>query len=191
MGNPALTLSHRSGGRLAPYTSSDVARFTNMLLSLWLSPWGKLVDLEVSIPSVPLLSLKGIQLAVFTAQGIVAVRARSTWADPFAKPLAVRAALLTEVARLTFRAHVHGGKPRRACRYEHLRRDGVAPAPCCLTAGCAAEALPPNGFEGSAAPGAADRLAFVTQRLHPDLAGGCAVAVRVCGGSGRTRSRFR
>src|SRR5216684_1470173 len=61
-------MSRRSGGRLAPYTSSGVARFTNMLLSLWLSPWGKLIDLEVFVPSVPLLSLKGIHLAVFTAQ---------------------------------------------------------------------------------------------------------------------------
>src|SRR6266852_2059228 len=71
----ALTMSRRSGGRLAPYTSSDVARFTNMLLSLWLSPWGKLIDLEVFVPSVPLLSLKGIHLAVFTAQTRLALRA--------------------------------------------------------------------------------------------------------------------
>src|SRR5437773_11682830 len=55
-------------GANSPYTSSDVARFTNMLLSLWLSPWGKLIDLVVVVPSVPLLSLKGIHLAVFTAQ---------------------------------------------------------------------------------------------------------------------------
>src|SRR6266849_10653057 len=90
----ALTMSRRSGGRLAPYTSSDVARFTNMLLSLWLSPWGKLVDLEVYFPSVPLLSLKGIQLAVFTAQSFVAMWARTAGSQPPAKALAVFASLL-------------------------------------------------------------------------------------------------
>jgi len=62
-------------GANAPYTSSGVARFTNMLLSLWLSPWGKLIDLEVFVPSVPLLSLKGIHLAVFTAQALAALDA--------------------------------------------------------------------------------------------------------------------
>src|SRR6266852_4797145 len=48
----ALTMSRRSGGRLAPYTSSDVARFTNMLLSLWLSPWGELGRVNDLLPGV-------------------------------------------------------------------------------------------------------------------------------------------
>jgi hypothetical protein len=123
--------------------------------------------------------------------GFVAVRATSAWADPFAKPLAVRAALLAEVARLTFRAHVHGGEPRHACRDERLRRVGVTTSPCRLTARCVAETLSTNTFERCSANSAAVRLGIVTQRLHPDLACGYGDAARVCGENGTTRSRSR
>src|SRR5579863_4511009 len=119
------------------------------------------------------------------------MRTHSTWADPFAKSLAVRAALLADVTRFALGADVHGGKPRRVCGNDGLHQDAVTTSPGGLPAGRTAEALPPNGFEGSATRGAAGRLAVVTQRLHLDLAGGCVDAARACGGSGTTRSRFR
>src|SRR5712692_2218442 len=118
----ALTMSRRSGGRLAPYTSSDVARFTNMLLSLWLSPWGKLIDLEVYIPSVPLLSLKGIQLAVFTAQRFLTMWAEPTYSHAVAKTVAVITSLRPEGASLALRAGIHGGGPPPVNSADHRRK---------------------------------------------------------------------
>ena len=79
-----------------------------MLLSLWLSPWGKLVDLEVYCPSVPLLSLKGIQLAVFTAQGFVTARARTSQPQSMGKKSALLATPLTEAALATLATLVQG-----------------------------------------------------------------------------------
>lgn len=122
--------------------------------------------------------------------GFVAVRARSAGTDPFAKPLAVRAALLAEVPRLAFRAHVHRGEPP-ACWEKWLQHGGVAPTPGGLAARCVAVALSTDGLERRAAPGAASRLAIVTQRLHPDLVDGRAGVVPGCGGSDTTRNRSR
>ena len=121
---------------------------------------------------------------------LAAVRTRSTWTDALAESLAVRAALLPEVARLALGADVHGGEPRGACGEGRLRQHGVTAAPGGLPTRRATEPLAAHTLEVRAAPGAG-RLAIVTQRLHPDLVGGCAGVARACGGNEMTRSRFR
>ncbi len=91
-----------------------------MLLSLWLSPWGKLIDLEVVVPSVPLLSLKGIHLAVFTAQGCVAFRAVTAQADGAAEQIAVWAASLADEPFAAALAFVNGLRHHCAAALEFL-----------------------------------------------------------------------
>jgi len=173
-------MSRRSCERLTPYTPSDVARFTNMLLSLWLSPWGKLVDLEVYLPSVPLLSVKGIQLAVFTAQRFVASWAEPTDANAAAEACAVAAVLLAEVAAVTCRALVDGAGSRSTRR--HSRKwSWVSSSPSCLTTRLAAEHASAGATEATSAHRAGQREAIVTQRVFRQhdpsrLAGGRVVA---------------
>jgi len=83
-----------------------------MLLSLWLSPSGKSGDLEVLRP-YPLLSVKGIHPAVFTAQRLVAVRAETAKTEATAEDLAVWATAVTEEAGLASWAPVDGASDER------------------------------------------------------------------------------
>ena len=121
----------------------------------------------------------------------VAVGAWSTWADTFAKPLAVRAALLAEITRVALGAHVDDRQPRPARRKHRQLRLRVPPSPGSLPARPVTKALSPNRLKLSTAHSTLDRLPDVTQRLHLDLAGVCAGAARACVGSDTTRSRSR
>src|SRR6266545_2887321 len=133
-----------------------------MLLSLWLSPSGKSGDLEAFRPC-PLLSVKDIHPAVFTAQRLVAVRTRPTGPNPTAEALALRTALLAQQPGATARALVDDAGPgdRRRQRRERHR---LPVAPGGLPTGVRAE--PPTPARGERAPtaGAGYRHAIVTVR---------------------------
>src|SRR5437764_12873288 len=112
------------------------------------------------------------------------MRARATGAYTFAEAVAVNAPLLTQIARVTLGAHIDDGQS--SSRSSHRRQQvssRMTPTPGSLSARGTTETLSTNTFERRAAASAAGRLAFVTQRLHPDLAAGCVVAVQGCGGS--------
>ena len=122
---------------------------------------------------------------------LVAVWAGPTWANTFAKPLAVRATLLAEIARVALRAHVDGGQPRDWRRENRELGLRVTPSPGSLPTRPITEALATNRMELRGAQGTADRLRIVMQRLHLDLAGVCAGDAPACVGSGMTRSPSR
>src|SRR4051794_32124188 len=134
-----------------------------MLLSLWLSPSGKSGDLEVLRP-YPLLSVKGIHPAVFTAQGFIAMRAGTSGADASAEQVALRAALLAEVAGFAGRALVDDDRAWRALWDRNDRRDRLACSPSRLPAGIRAEASSAGRVEAVAADRAGDRSVVVTRR---------------------------
>lgn len=96
------------------------------------------------------------------------MRAVAALAYSPAEGVAVRAALLAEVARPTGRALIDSLRAGGAARgWQLLLRAGVAMAPSGLTAGVRAVAAPPCRAEGSAADGADSpvcRYAIVTQR---------------------------
>src|SRR6266545_5255118 len=122
---------------------------------------------------------------------LVAVWAGPTWTNTFAKPPAVRAALLAEIAHVALRAYVHGGQPRYSHRESRDLELRVTSSPGCLPTHPVTEALSTHRIELRAAHGTAHRLGIVTQRLHLDLADGCAGAAPACVGSGTTRSPCR
>ena len=94
---------------------------------------------------------------------LVAVRARTTWTEPTGEGVAVRAALLAEVASVAVRADVDRGWARRAVG-DWWQCGGMATTPGGLTAGIRAEATPSDRHERSRAAGAGYRYGIVTRR---------------------------
>src|SRR6266540_5398510 len=105
-----------------------------------------------------------IRAEVHEGHGFVAVRAGTSGADASAEQVALRAALLAEVAGLAGRALIDGGRSSSAWSEGDDRSDRLAGSPGRLTAGIRAEASATGPVEAVAADRAGDRYAVGTQR---------------------------